>query len=298
MLDPSLVILSLVFSSPEINFLRSILRKLHYEIPKDLQCRLYVLFLGVDSTVVPSLADSTWKADNVNNGILEEYIHCILPRFTKSCRDHRYVMDCLCLVVNEKKIIEDVLWVIHGLIINTGASYNHCISLHCKHDNLVMTVFTTFLLVCRDFSREFVLLFMLSINTIEFFSTENADNEVQSSTVSTASTTSSSRIPQSSLLNPAKDVCINQEVQLSQTVRLPLFSISRGKASIRIHSILRILVEFFDPSLSAQLAFSLPSWWRPFSYPIELQDDFISVSNWLNKICIIPNETIDNSCSY
>ena len=79
---------STIASFPEIDFLRSILCKLHYEIPKDLQCRLYVLFLGVDATVVPSLADSTWKADNVNNGILEEYVHSILPRFTTSCRNN------------------------------------------------------------------------------------------------------------------------------------------------------------------------------------------------------------------
>ena len=117
---------SIFISFLEIAFLRSILCKLHYEIPKDLQCRLYVLFLGVDATVVPSLADSTWKADNVNNGILEEYIHSILPRFTTSCKNWCNTMNCSYIVANEKRVIEDVLWVIHGLIINTGASYNHC----------------------------------------------------------------------------------------------------------------------------------------------------------------------------
>ena len=139
-----------------------------------------------------------------------------------------------------------------------------------------MTVLTTFLLVCRDFSREFTLLFLLSMNTIEFFPVNSDDNDNHSVTTTTTTTTTS-RIPQSSLLNPAKDVCLNQHAQLSQTLRLPLFSISRGKASVRIHAILRLLVEFFDPSLSSQLASLLPSWWRPFSYPIELQDDFISV---------------------
>ena len=149
-----------------------------------------------------------------------------------------------------------------------------------------MTILTTFLLVCREFSREFTLLFLLSMNTIEFFPVENDGKDYQPIT-----TTSTSRIPQSSLLNPAKDVCLNQQVQLSNTLRLPLFSISRGKASIRIHAILRLLVEFFDPSLSSQLASLLPSWWRPFSYPIELQEDFTSVRTVeLNKKIVIRSQ--------
>ena len=118
------------------------------------------------------------------------------------------------------------------------------------------------------------------MNSIEFFPVEKLNVE----NYSPPAVHATSRIPQSSLLDPAKDVCINQQIQISQILRLPLFSISRGKASIRIHAILRLLVEFFDPSLSAHLASLLPSWWRPYCYPVELQEDFISVGYYTGLI--------------
>lgn len=73
------------------------------------------------------------------------------------------------------------------------------------------------------------------------------------------------------------DRCLNQLCTVTEEVRLPLVSLSRGKATIRLHALLHLLVQFHLPQVGAHLDSLSTDWWKPYSYPLEKQDDFVSV---------------------
>ena len=110
------------WSSTDIPFLRSLLQKNHYQIPKELQCRMFVIFLGIDPGLVTTLADSVWQVNTVNAGIVEDYIHHIYHRFSSNGMS---VHISSYSVENETRVKEDALWVLYGLLINSGAPYNN-----------------------------------------------------------------------------------------------------------------------------------------------------------------------------
>ena len=149
-----------------------------------------------------------------------------------------------------------------------------------------------FMLLCRNFSREFTLLFLLEMTKLEPVHSSSSSSSSSSTTTtldkstnkgekptSTSTSTSTSTLPQSLRLDATQDVCLNQLMQVSDEVRLPVFSTSRGKPVIRIHAMLRLLVGFFCPRLAAHLDTVQPEWWRPYSYPLEQQDDFVTVGS-------------------
>lgn len=64
--------------------MRRVLRATKYALNKDLRCRAYSVLLDVDSDVVAQLADSTWSVKTMNDGIIEDYIHHVFPRFAEN----------------------------------------------------------------------------------------------------------------------------------------------------------------------------------------------------------------------
>lgn len=120
--------------------------------------------------------------------------------------------------------------------------------------NLVLIDLILFLLLCRDFTREFTLLFLLEMFSIDFIS-----------------------CPPPQTLET--DRCLNQQCTVTEEVRLPLVSLSRGKATLRLHALLHLLVQFHLPRLAMHLDSISSNWWKPYSYPLEKQDDFVSVRN-------------------
>ena len=116
--------MELARSHPDSSFVRSILRRNNYSISKELRCRAYSILLGVDSSLVKSLADNSWSVNTVNTGIIEDYLHHIYFRFSDNSSRGAFPHS---LEDAENTIIDNTIWVIHGLIINTGTSYHHCI---------------------------------------------------------------------------------------------------------------------------------------------------------------------------
>lgn len=142
-----------------------------------------------------------------------------------------------------------------------------------------------FMLLCRNFSREFTLLFLLEMSKLEAVHLSSPSLSSSLSTLDMSTNkgnepTSTSTLPQSLRLDPTQDVCLNQSMQVSDEVRLPLFSTARGKSVIRLHAMFRLLVGFFRPRLAVHLDSIQPAWWRPYSYPLEQQDDFVTVCSY------------------
>lgn len=84
-------------------------------------------------------------------------------------------------------------------------------------------------------------------------------------------------IPAALRLNPNTDPILNEKRDILDEARLPLFSLSRGKSAHRLHALFHLLVRFHAPELCAHLDKVASDWWCPYSYPIEKQDDFITV---------------------
>lgn len=103
--------------------MRRVLRATKYALNKDLRCRAYSVLLDVDSDVVAQLADSTWSVKTMNDGIIEDYIHHVFPRFAENRSSFSSASSS---ESNESSITEQVLWVVHGVIVNTSAPYSHC----------------------------------------------------------------------------------------------------------------------------------------------------------------------------
>lgn len=100
----------------------------HYSIPSDLRCRTYSVLLAIDSSLVTNLAESTWPTDLLNTDIIQDYIQHIYPRFATNCI---FSSDVLPVVENEVSVIENVIWVIQGIIATTGVTYDCCIDSIC-----------------------------------------------------------------------------------------------------------------------------------------------------------------------
>ena len=127
-----------------------------------------------------------------------------------------------------------------------------------------------FFLTKMGFNREFSLLFLLQLFEIEFYDPEKylRDLEGQKKTLLSAPP-----------VDPATDPLLNRGISIVETVRLPLFSLSRGKSAVRLHELVRLLAEFHFPALSRHLDHVAPHWFLPFSFPIERQDDFVTVGS-------------------
>lgn len=117
-------------------------------------------------------------------------------------------------------------------------------------------------------NREFTLLFILNMFETEIFPAKYTQQPVQH--VKTA-------LPASLLIAPEQDVVLNQKRDVTCEARLPLFSLSRGKVAMKIHAMFHLLMQFHLPEVTAHLDRVLPTWWYPYSYPIEKQEDFITV---------------------
>ena len=83
-------------------------------------------------------------------------------------------------------------------------------------------------------------------------------------------------IPAALYINPQTDAILNQKRDITDEVRLPLFSLSRGKSVFRLHALFHLLVKYHLPTLCAHLDKVTSDWWCPYSYPIEKQDDYIT----------------------
>lgn len=96
----------------------------HYSIPSDLRCRTYSVLLAIDSSLVTNLAESSWPTDVLNTDIIKDYVQHIYPRF-----DTNGIFSSISLpiVENEASVVENVLWVVQGIIATTGVMYNCCI---------------------------------------------------------------------------------------------------------------------------------------------------------------------------
>ena len=257
--------MELARSRPNSSFVRSILRRNNYSISKELRCRAYSILLGVDSNLVKSLADNSWSVNTVNTGIIEDYLHHIYFRFSDNS-----TQDALSLSLEdaENTMIENTIWVIHGLIINTGTSYHHCIRFSKNSHFLVLSELALLLLARFGINREFTLLFILKMFELDIIDTNRYLKELKIQKKSLIPTTS---------LNPEFDPILNQTSELSSKVRLPLFSIARGKSTYRVHQLFSHLVAFHLPDLWNHLEKVSDVWWYPLCYPIEEQDDFITV---------------------
>ena len=177
-------------------------------------------------------------------------------------------------MVSEREVVTDTLWVIQGILASTGVPYNHCILSSPLHKlSIALTVLTMILLCSFRFNREFTLLFIINMTETELY-----HQSVQSTQPSPTPTIANhANLPTSLLLNADKDRILTKKEDISTEVRLPLFSLSRGKSAFKLHSILRLLVQFHFPALSTHLQSIHPNWWKPYSYSIEKQDDFVTV---------------------
>lgn len=110
-------------SSLDVEFVRKVLRTTDYKISKELRSRAYSVLLGVDSDAVQHLADSNWTVKSMNDSIIEDYIHNVYNRFSDSSISCRLDLPS---ESNEASVTEQVMWVVHGVIVNTSAPYSHC----------------------------------------------------------------------------------------------------------------------------------------------------------------------------
>ena len=115
------------------------------------------------------------------------------------------------------------------------------------------------------FNREFSLLFILKMFETEFGETPL---EVESPKKSLFS---------SQEVDPSTDLLLNRRISLGDSLRLPLFSLSRGRAALSLHAVFHLLAAFHLPAVCAHLDHVTPNWWLPFTFPIEAQDDFVTV---------------------
>lgn len=114
---------SLRLSFPDVEFVRKVLRATDYKLSRELRSRAYAVLLGVDSDVVQQLADNNWTVKSMNDSIIEDYIHNVYTRFA----DSRTACPLDSLPgSNEASVTEQVMWVVHGVIVNTSAPYSHC----------------------------------------------------------------------------------------------------------------------------------------------------------------------------
>ena len=230
---------------PNIPFVRRLLKQNHYSIPKELRCRTYSLLLYVDSSLVSNLADSVWPSIEMNVGIIEDYIHHIFPRFGSSSS-------------NEETVIENTIWIFRGILSTTGVSYNHILT------ELAL------LLMCRlNMNREFTFLFMLNMFSTDFLSRPEPSPKRDK--------LKSSVLPSALLIDPQSDPVLTDTRDITHQVRLPVLSLSRGNAAMKYHCLFHLLCTFHLPALCSHLDKISPSWWTPFSYPIETQEDFVTV---------------------
>lgn len=124
------------------------------------------------------------------------------------------------------------------------------------------------LLMCKmNMNREYTLLTILNMFETEIFTSTPTSNVNQKS----------NSLPSSLLIDPEKDVILTQQADITREARLPLFSLSRGKSAMKLHSLFHILMQFHLPSLCEHLDGVYDSWWKPYSYPIEKQDDYVTV---------------------
>ena len=86
-----------------------------------------------------------------------------------------------------------------------------------------------------------------------------------------------SALPSYLLINPEHDVILNEKKEVTTEARLPLFSLTRGKAAMKVHAVFHLLMLFHMPEVTMHLDQIHPTWWYPYSYPIEKQEDFITV---------------------
>ncbi|KAK8822302.1 hypothetical protein WA577_005466, partial [Blastocystis sp. JDR] len=98
--------------NPNVEFVRKVLRATDYKLSRELRSRAYAVLLGVDSDVVQQLADNNWTVKSMNDSIIVDYIHNVYTRFADSRS-------------NEASVTEQVMWVVHGVIVNTSAPYSH-----------------------------------------------------------------------------------------------------------------------------------------------------------------------------
>lgn len=256
---------SLCSSFPDVEFVRKVLRATDYKLSRELRSRAYAVLLGVDSDVVQQLADNNWTVKSMNDSIIEDYIHNVYTRFA----DSRTACSLDSLPVsNEASVTEQVMWVVHGVIVNTSAPYNHCDARSCA-SSVVITTLALLLISRFGFGREFTLLFILSMFETSFLPKKEIEP--------ISATPKNTSIPAALQINPRTDAILNQKREITDEVRLPLFSLSRGKSVLRLHSLFHLLVRFHLPTLCAHLDKVTSDWWCPYSYPIEKQDDFITV---------------------
>lgn len=122
--------------------------------------------------------------------------------------------------------------------------------------------------MCKmNMNREYTLLTILNMFETEIFTSTPTSNVNQKS----------NSLPSSLLIDPEKDVILTQQADITREARLPLFSLSRGKSAMKLHSLFHILMQFHLPSLCEHLDGVYDSWWKPYSYPIEKQDDYVTV---------------------
>ncbi len=256
---------SLCPSFPDVEFVRKVLRATDYKLSRELRSRAYAVLLGVDSDVVQQLADNNWTVKSMNDSIIEDYIHNVYTRFA----DSRTACSLDSLPgSNEASVTEQVMWVVHGVIVNTSAPYSHCDARSCA-SSVVITTLALLLISRFGFGREFTLLFILSMFETSFLPKKEIEP--------ISATPKNTSIPAALQINPRTDAILNQKREITDEVRLPLFSLSRGKSVLRLHSLFHLLVRFHLPTLCAHLDKVTSDWWCPYSYPIEKQDDFITV---------------------
>lgn len=162
---------------------------------------MFVIFLGIDPDLVTTLADSVWQVNTVNTGIVEDYIHHIYHRFSSNGMS---IQISSFSVENETRVKGDALWVLYGLLINSGAPYNNSPN-YCHSWYLVLIDLILFLLLCRNFTREFTLLFLLDMFSITFLSSSPPLQTLET------------------------DRCLNQRCTVTEEVRLPIVSLSVGR---------------------------------------------------------------------
>lgn len=124
------------------------------------------------------------------------------------------------------------------------------------------------LLMCKmNMNREYTLLTILNM----------FETEISTSTSASVVNQKSSTLPSSLLIDAEKDVILTQQTDITREARLPLFSLSRGKSAMKLHSLFHMLMQFHLPALCEHLDHVYDSWWKPYSYPIEKQDDYVTV---------------------
>lgn len=60
---------------------------------------------------------------------------------------------------------------------------------------------------------------------------------------------------------------------------IALYSTVRNRGSLRVHHMLRLLVQYHLPALYAHLQKAMDWWWYPRCYDMEKEEDFITVTH-------------------